>query len=108
MSESEYGIWKIQDSDHLGGNPVQKRSNILYVRRFKPSVSHSMFLKKLMWGIYMIEENGHRWFEGSTNDRCVRCQMKYGYYLDFKKALKEQPERDDIRELIKCKRGNKG
>ena len=51
----------------------------------------------------MIEENGHRWFEGSTNDRCVRCQMKYGYYLDFKKALKEQPERDDIRELIKCK-----
>ena len=50
----------------------------------------------------MIEENGHRWFEGSTDDRCMRCQMKYGYYLDIKKALKEQPERNDLRELIKC------
>ena len=52
----------------------------------------------------MIEENGHRWFEGSTDDRCVRCMIKYGYYLDIKKALKEQPERDDLRELVKCEK----
>ena len=53
----------------------------------------------------MIEENGHRWNEGSTDDRCVRCMIKYGYYLDIKKVLKEQHNRDDLRELIKCKRG---
>ena len=50
----------------------------------------------------MIEENGHRWKEGGTNDRCVRCQIKYGYYLDIKRALKEQPKRTYLIELVKC------
>ena len=31
--------------------------------------------------------------------------MKYGYYLDIKRVLKEQPERADLRELVKCKKG---
>ena len=50
----------------------------------------------------MIEENGHKWREGSVNDRCLRCQMKYGYYLDIKQALKEQPNRDYLKKLVKC------
>lgn len=50
-----------------------------------------------------LEINGHRWNERGANGRCVRCQMKYGYYLDIKRALEEQPERDDLRELIKCR-----
>ena len=52
----------------------------------------------------MIEENGHRWNVRSPEERCVRCQMKYGYYLDIKRALREQPDRDDLKKLIKCER----
>ena len=51
----------------------------------------------------MIEENGHKWRDGGVYDRCLRCQIKYGYYLDIKRALEEQPERTYLKELIKCK-----
>lgn len=51
----------------------------------------------------MIEENGHKWSIGSSNDRCVHCQMKYGYYRDIKRASHEQPERDDLKEWMQCK-----
>lgn len=51
-----------------------------------------------------LEENGHRWWNcKEPNDRCIRCSIKYGYYLDIKRALEKQPERDDLKELIKCK-----
>jgi len=52
----------------------------------------------------MIEENGHRWMIGSSNDRCVHCQMKLNYYLDIKRASKEQPKREDLKEWMKCKK----
>lgn len=51
----------------------------------------------------MIEENGHRWVEGcDSNERCVLCGMKYGYYLDIVRASKQQPKREDLKELLKC------
>jgi len=54
-----------------------------------------------------IEENGHRWVFTSRgfdpNTRCVYCQMRYNYYLDIKKASEQQPEREDLKEWLKCK-----
>jgi len=52
----------------------------------------------------VIEENGHRWLNASPYSRCVYCQMKYGYYLEIKKASEQQPERDDLKEWLKCPR----
>jgi len=49
-----------------------------------------------------IEENGHIW-DGAGNHRCRNCQMRYGYYLDFKRASREQPKREDLKEWMKCK-----
>ena len=54
----------------------------------------------------MIEENGHVWAERFVllTDRCRNCQMRYNYYLDIKRASKEQPKREDLKEWLKCKR----
>lgn len=49
----------------------------------------------------MIEENGHRW-GGYSPLRCHYCGMKYPYYLDIKRASKEQPERQDLKDWMKC------
>ena len=49
----------------------------------------------------MIEENGHEW-DGGGNNRCHFCQMKHNYYLDIKRASKEQPERQDLKDWVKC------
>ena len=55
----------------------------------------------------VIEENGHKWIirEGATLGycRCVNCQMKYEYYLQIKRASEEQPDREDLKEWMKCK-----
>jgi len=32
--------------------------------------------------------------------------MKYGYYLDIKRASKEQPKREDLKGWLKCKSEN--
>lgn len=56
----------------------------------------------------MIEENGHRWLTGRSNERCLFCQMKLGYYLDIKRASEEQPKRQDLKEWLKCKRKEEG
>lgn len=54
----------------------------------------------------LVEENGHKWWNAKElDDRCVRCSIKYGYYLDIKRALEVHPERADLKELIKCKIG---
>lgn len=50
-----------------------------------------------------FEENGHRWRTASSNDRCVFCQIKFGYYMHIKRASKEQPKRQDLKEWLKCK-----
>jgi len=61
----------------------------------------------------MIKENGHEWDAESfslANQKYVRCnfcQMKYGYYLDIKKASKEQPERQDLKDWLKCPKNPK-
>ena len=53
----------------------------------------------------MIKENGHEW-DGFGNNRCHYCSMKFNYYCDIKRASKEQPERQDLKEWMKCKEGN--
>lgn len=54
-----------------------------------------------------ISENGHVG-EGMGNHRCWNCAMKYNYYEDIKRALKEQPDREYLKKLIKCeKKGEK-
>jgi len=50
----------------------------------------------------MSRENGHIWASHGANERCRNCQMKYGYYLDIKRASKEQPKREDLKEWLKC------
>lgn len=54
-----------------------------------------------------IKENGHVWVvrEGAILRycRCNNCQMKYGYYLDIEGASEEQPDREDLKEWMKCK-----
>ena len=56
----------------------------------------------------MIKENGHEWDAISFSMgnqklvRCNWCQMKYGYYLDIKRASREQPERQDLKDWMKC------
>ena len=52
----------------------------------------------------MIEENGHIWEESNSNSRCQKCQMKFGYYLDIKHASEQQPEREDLKEWMKCEK----
>ena len=52
----------------------------------------------------MIEENGHIWNSANPFSRCKKCCMKYNYYLAIKKASKEQPNREDLKEWLKCKR----
>jgi len=52
----------------------------------------------------MIEENGHKWHpKNGRLARCVNCQMRYGYYLDIKRASEEQPKREDLKEWMRCK-----
>jgi len=51
----------------------------------------------------MIEENGHKW-NFKFGERCINCQMKYSYYLDIKRASKEQPDRKDLKEWMECKK----
>jgi len=54
-----------------------------------------------------MTENGHLWVlrEGATVGlcRCEHCQMKYDYYLSIKQASKAQPDREDLKEWMKCK-----
>lgn len=52
----------------------------------------------------VIEENWHKWWNAKEmNTRCIWCSMKYGYYLDIKRALEAHPERTELKELIKCR-----
>jgi len=51
----------------------------------------------------VIEENGHKWLDGSVLTRCLNCCMKYGYYLDIKTASQGQPERQDLKDWLKCR-----
>ena len=51
----------------------------------------------------MIEENGHKWLSGNHNARCVKCQMKLGFYLKLKQASREQPKREDLKKWMKCR-----
>lgn len=51
----------------------------------------------------MIEENGHIWESANHLARCIKCQMKLGYYLEIKHASKQQPDREDLKEWMKCK-----
>lgn len=51
----------------------------------------------------MIEENGHVWESTNPFSRCRNCCMKYNYYLAIKKASKEQSDREDLKEWMKCK-----
>jgi len=61
----------------------------------------------------MIQENGHEWEAISFSlgnqklVRCKWCQMKYGYYLDIKNASREQPEREDLKDWMKCDKNPK-
>ena len=49
-----------------------------------------------------VEESGHVWRNRNVYERCLRCQMKYGYYLDIKRASERQPGREDLKEWMKC------
>lgn len=54
-----------------------------------------------------IEKDGHLWVFTSRGfdlyERCVFCGMRYDYYLQLKRASEEQPEREDLKEWLKCK-----
>lgn len=51
----------------------------------------------------MKEENGHIWDTEDYESRCKKCQMKYGYYVAMERASEKQPERQDLKDLLKCK-----
>ena len=46
----------------------------------------------------MIEESGHVW-DGDGENRCRRCQMRYSYYIAFKKSGKALPCDQELRKL---------
>ena len=50
----------------------------------------------------MLEEKGHQWRTGLGSARCIHCQMRYSYYLEIKRASRQQPERDDLTAWMKC------
>lgn len=46
-----------------------------------------------------MNEYGHRWL---SNGRCWYCGMKTSTYSEIKQASREQPERQDLKDMMKC------
>ncbi len=51
----------------------------------------------------MIEASGHVWNSGFSSERCRNCQMKYGYYLEIEQHSIEQPNRQYLKDVLKCR-----